>query len=249
MTATHRATWQDAAAGRPPDRRGAPSLEPLERDQLLFHAGYLVVVAAGLLAPAGPVLGWRVALLVGLYHAATVAFAWQRGHRRWLRLWWFGTVLSVFMLLPDAVLVEGLGTLVFPDDGFPDLGPVTGSMAGMWTIATVVVVASADAVGRRAGERMSWLTAVGVAAIVFAGAEAVLTQLPVWEAVGVTTVGGVALYILPAELFLGVAMLAGARWTRTGPLLRVIPVAAVIALAYTGAAAVSWLLIERGLLG
>ena len=51
-----------------------------------------------------------------------------------------------------------------------------------------------------------------------------------------------------AELFLGVAMLAGARWTRTGPLARVVPVAAVIALAYTGAAAVSWLLLEQGLL-
>jgi hypothetical protein len=234
--------------GPRPASRGSDAVEPLERDQLWFHVGYLVVVAVALAVPAGPVLGWRVALLVALYHAATVALAWQRGHRRWLRLWWFGAVLSVFMLLPDAVLVEGLGTLVFPDDGFPDIGPVTASMAGMWTIATVVIVAGADAVGRRAGERASWLTALGVAAVVFAGAEAVLTRLPVWEAVGVVTVGGVAVYILPAELFLGVAVLAGARWTRTGPRWRVVPVAAVIALAYTGAAASSWLLIERGLL-
>jgi hypothetical protein len=221
----------------------------LERDQLWFHVAFLAVVVVALAVPAGPVVGWRVALLVAAYHAATVAFAWQRGHRRWLRLWWFGAVLSVFMLLPDAVLVEGLGTLVFPDDGFPDIGPVTASMAGMWTIATVVVVASAEAAGRRVGEQASWLTALGVAAVVFAGAEAVLTQLPVWEAIGVTTVGGVAVYILPAELFLGLAMLAGARWTRTGSLVRVVPVAAVIALAYTGAATVSWLLIERGLFG
>jgi hypothetical protein len=85
---------------------------------------------------------------------------------------------------------------------------------------------------------------------VFVFAESTLTSLlAVWEPVGVTTIGDLALYILPAELFLGLAVLAGARWTRTGHLARAAPVAAVVALAYTGAAAVSWLLIERGLFG
>jgi hypothetical protein len=223
-------------------------VQELERDLLVFHAAFALVALVALLVPAGPTVGWRVALLVGLYHAATVAVAWQRGHRRWLRLWWFGAVLSVFMVLPDAVLVEGLGTLTFPDDGFPDLGPVTGHMAGLWTIPTVVVVAAADAVGRRRGERASWVAAVLVAAGVFVFAETTLTGLVgIWEPVGVTTMGHLALYILPAELFLGLAMLAGARWTRTGSPLRAVPVAAVVALSYTGAAAVSWLLVERWL--
>jgi hypothetical protein len=224
-------------------------VEPLERDQLVFHAVFFAVALVAVAVPAGPTTGWRIALLVGGYHAASVAFAWQRGHRRWLRLWWFAAVLSVFQVLPDAVLADGLGTLRFPEDGFPDLGPVTGYMAGLWAIPVVVIVAVADAVGRRRGERASWVAAVVAAAVVFGLAELTLTTLlPIWEPVGVTTVGGLALYILPAELFLGVAVLAGARWTRDGPPLRVVPVAAVVALAYTGAATVSWFLIERTLL-
>jgi hypothetical protein len=225
-------------------------VRPIERDQLVFHGAFAALATVALVVPPGPTTGWRVALLVGLYHAATVAVAWQRGHRRWLRLWWFGAVLSVFMVLPDAVLIEGLGTLVFPADGFPDLGPVTGHMAGLWTIPTVVIVAVADAVGHRRGELASWVAAVGTAAAVFVFAESVLTGvLGVWEPVDVTTVGQLALYILPAEMFLGAAVLAGARWTRTGPAWRAVPVAAVVALSYTGAAAVSWLLVERALLG
>jgi hypothetical protein len=224
-------------------------VEQLERDQLAFHVAFLAVAVVAVAVPAGPTTGWRIALLVGGYHAATVALAWQRGHRRWLRLWWFAAVLSVFQVLPDAVLADGLGTLRFPADGFPDLGPVTGHMAGLWAIPVVVIVAVADAVGRRRGERASWLAAVVAAAVVFGVAELTLTTLlPIWEPVGVTTVGGLALYILPAELFLGVAVLAGARWTRDGPLLRVVPVAAVVALAYTGAATASWFLVERVLL-
>jgi hypothetical protein len=224
-------------------------VEQLERDQLGFHVVFLAVALVAVAVPAGPTTGWRIALLVGGYHAGTVAFAWQRGHRRWLRLWWFAAVLSVFQVLPDAVLVDGLGTLRFPEDGFPDLGPVTGHMAGLWAIPVVVIVAVADAVGRRRGERASWLAAVVAAAVVFGLAELTLTTLlPIWEPVDVTTVGGLAVYILPAELFLGVAVLAGARWTRDGHPLRVPPVAAVVALAYTGAAAVSWFLVERTLL-
>jgi hypothetical protein len=224
-------------------------LTPLERDLAVFHGAFAVVAALGLVVPFGPSSGWRVALLVGLYHAATVAVAWQRGHRRWLRLWWFAAVLSVLMVLPDAVLVEGLGTLEFPDDGFPDLGPVTASMAGMWAIPAVVIVAVADAVGRRRGERASWFAALAAALAVFAFAESVLTTVvTIWEPVGVRTVGGVAYYILPAELLFGLLVLAGARWTRSGPPLRAVPVALLVALAYTGAAAVSWLVVEGWLL-
>lgn len=95
-------------------------------------------------------------------------------------------------------------------------------MAGLWTVPTVLIVAAA---------------------------EATLTLLPVWEPVGVTTVGGFAPYILPPEMLLGWMMFAGGRWTRTGPRRAVVAVTGLIALAYAGAATVSWLLVERGLLG
>jgi hypothetical protein len=220
----------------------------LERDQLVLHAAFLLLAVVGLLLPVGPSLGWRVALLVAVYHLATLVVARQGRHRTWLRLWWFAAVTSVFQVLPDAFLVEGLEVLVFPEDGFPDLGPVSAHMAAMWTVPFVMIVAVADAVGRRLGERASWTAALLTATVVFVSAEALLPRLGVWEPVDVATIGTLALYIVPAEIFLGVAVLAGARWTRDGSPLRAVPVAAVIALAYTGAAAVSWLVVERGML-
>jgi hypothetical protein len=221
----------------------------LERDQLVLHAAFFGLALVALLLPVGPSRGWRIALLVGVYHLATVVVARQGRHRTWLRLWWFAAITSVFQILPDAVLVEGLGVLEFPDDGFPDIGPVSAHMAAMWTVPIVVIVAVADAAGRRYGERASWTAAVLTATAVFVAAEATLPRLGVWEPVDVATIGTLALYIVPAEIFLGVAVLAGARWTRDGNALRVVPVGAVISLAYTGAAAVSWLVVERGLLG
>ncbi len=59
--------------------------------------------------------------------------------------------------------------------------------------------------------------------MIFGGAEATLTLLPVWEPVGVTTIGGFAPYILLPEVLLGWMMFAGARWTRTGRRLAVVP--------------------------
>jgi hypothetical protein len=220
----------------------------LERDQLVLHVAFLALAAVALLLPAGPSLGWRIALLVGVYHVATVVVARQGRHRTWLRLWWFAAVVSAFQVLPDAFLVEGLEVLAFPDDGFPDLGPVSAHMAALWTVPFVMVVAVADAVGRRLGERASWTAAMLTATVVFVTAEAVLPRIGVWVPLDVATIGTLALYIVPAEIFLGVAVLAGARWTRDGNPLRALPVAVVIALAYTGAAALSWLVVERGML-
>ena len=120
-------------------------------------------------------------------------------------------------------------------------------MALLWTIPTVVIVAVADAYARRRGERSGWRVAVVTAAIVFGVAEAALPHVPVWRPVGVARIGELALYILPAELFLGAAILAGARWCRGARWPATLLVPGVVALAYTGAAAISWLVVERWL--
>lgn len=127
-------------------------MAPETRELGLFHLAFGAVAAGALLAPGDVGPGWRMAGLVVLYHVATVVITTVRGHRAWRRRWWFGAVLSVWMVLPDAVLAEGLGTLRFPADGFPDLGPVTGYMAGLWTIPIVLIVTVAEEVGQRRGE-------------------------------------------------------------------------------------------------
>ncbi|MEX1163925.1 MAG: hypothetical protein WEB03_10110 [Nitriliruptor sp.] len=223
-------------------------MTPLERDLVVFHAVFLTVAIAALVLRGGIDHGVVMTYAVLVYHLGSVAVSTWRGHDRWRRWWTFGAVLSVFMVLPDAVLVRGLGVLEFPPDGAPNLGPVTAYMAGLWAIPTVVIVGVAEAVAYRRGDRAAAITAALVAVVVFGVAEATLTLLPVWEPVGVTTIGGFAPYILLPEVLLGWMMFAGARWTRTGRAIAIVPVAAGIALTYTGAAAVSWLLIERGLL-
>lgn len=223
-------------------------MRPQERDLAGFHAVFLVI-GAGALALRGDVeVGIVMTTLVVVYHLGSVGLARYGGHAAWLRWWGFGAVLSLFMVLPDAVLADGLGVLTFPPDGVPDLGPVTFYMAGLWTIPAVLIVAAAEAVGHRRGDLAAAITAVVAAAVVFGTAEATLTQLPVWEPVGVTTYGGLAPYILLPELLLGWMIFAAARWTRRGSRWAFVPVAALVALAYTGAAAVSWLVVERGLL-
>jgi hypothetical protein len=220
-----------------------------ERDLVGFHLGFAVVAAAVLALPAEVAQGWRLwGLLVG-YDLATLAIVRWRGHRRWLRIWWFAAVTSVFQVVPDAVLAVGLGTLRFPPDGAPDLGPVTASMALMWTVPLVLIASAADAADRRRGTRAGWMVAVGAAAVVFVGAEALLPPLGIWEPVGVTTLGGwLAPYVLPPELLLGAATWWGVLVTRDRHPLLVVPVGALVSIVYTGALATSWLLLERGLL-
>lgn len=220
-----------------------------ERDLLLVHLGFAVATVAVLLAPGALAQGWRIWLLLLGYDLATLLVVVLGGHRGWGRIWWFAAVCSVFQVIPDAVLAAGLGTLVFPADGAPDIGPVTAAMTRMWTVPLVMIAALADAAHRRRGPVAGWVAAVVTAGVVFVGAEAVLPPLGIWEPVGVRTFGGwLAPYVLPPELLLGAATWWGVQRTRERHLLLVVPVAAVVSLLYTGALAASWLLLEHGLL-
>ncbi|TVR21033.1 MAG: hypothetical protein EA387_10625 [Nitriliruptor sp.] len=220
-----------------------------ERDLIALHAGFALVAAVVLLAPGQLAQGWRLWILLVGYDVATLVIVLVRGHDRWLRAWWFAAVTSVFQVVPDAFLAEGLGTLSFPADGAPDLGPVTASMALMWTVPLVLIASAADSAARRRGAVAGWVAAVVTAGLVFVGAEALLPPLGIWEPVGVTTIGGwLAPYVLPPELLLGAAAWWGVQVTRERHPLLVVPVAALVSLLYTGALAASWLLLERGLL-
>jgi hypothetical protein len=225
-------------------------MDTQERDLVRFHVGFAVAAAVVLLLPGGLAQGWRIVLLLLAYDLATVLLVVGRHHGGWLRLWWFAAVLSVFQVVPDAVLAEGLGTLEFPDPDVPRLGPVTAYMAAMWTIPIVLITAVADAVDRRRGLGAGYLGAVLTAGVVFVGAEALLPPLGIWEPVGVTTWGGwLAPYVLPPELLLGAAAWWGVRTSRERHPVVAVPIAALVSVIYTGALAASWLLLERGLLG
>lgn len=213
------------------------------RELVLLHVGFFVLAGVVLLLP-GP-LGWRVAGLLLVYDVALLALALVRRDRELLRLWVFAAVLSVWQVIPDVFLVEGLGSLAFPEDGFPDIGPVTGTMAALWTIPVVVVVAAGTAVERRYGGWAGTAAAAGASLLVFLGGELALTAAEVWEARGVPETFGVAHYILPAEILFGVAAMRVFHGLALRPPIAVVPATFLISVFYTGAAAVSWLFLGR----
>ena len=213
-----------------------------ELDQFGVHVLLVVVGVPALLLPVGPSFGWRIAIVLLAYHAATGLLAWQRDHRDWLRLWAFSLAVGVFQLLPDAVLVHGLQTLQFTTDDASVLG-VPWYLPLLWPVAFILVVAMADAAERRRSPAAGWMAAVVTGVVIFGAAEVLFPLVPVWEHVGVRRTGTLGLYILPAQVVLSVLVLAGARWVRgLGPW-RGLLTAAVVSLAFTGAAAWSWLLI------
>ncbi|MDX1658878.1 MAG: hypothetical protein R3343_08665 [Nitriliruptorales bacterium] len=217
-------------------------MSPAERDLVAFHAGYLALALAVLLVgPGSP--GWRIAVLVGLYWLALPVLARARGRSWLLRLWGFGAVLSVWQVLPDWFLVE-FGTLTFPRDGFPDIGPVTGYMVGLWLIPTVVVVAAGMAAEERGGRARGAVTAGLVGAVVYVAAEATFHLIPAWRAINVTTVGAVALYIVPAEVLLSVASYDMFLTLRERPAWTVLPATLLLTILYLGAALLSFLVVE-----
>jgi hypothetical protein len=166
------------------------------------------VLAAVVLAISLGALGWRVLILVVVFHLGVVILARRTGDPLIWRAWAVLAPMSLLMVLPDWYLSAELGTLVFPDTGAPYIGTVPLFMAGMWTIALMPIVWVTTLVARRVGVAVG----VGVAAVVglvfFWAAELVAPSIPLWEPVGVVMFAGVALYVLLPEMVLSAAAFA-----------------------------------------
>lgn len=179
------------------------SLESTERDALLIHLFFMVLCAIVLLIPIPLLIGLRLFILVMLYNIMIPITGWWRKHTEWLNLWFFAFLLSVLMLFPDWFLVDPLGILVFVDDGFPNVGPITGYMLLLWAIPLFIITF----IGIRVVERRTNLLAYGMVALIsfliFVGAEAGLTF--VWHAQNVIMAGSVAIYIIFPEIILGLS--------------------------------------------
>lgn len=209
---------------------------------LAFHA-VVAVLAVVVLALPAPSLGVRVTVLVVAYHLGMLLVgrtAWGQG---WGRAWLVLAPLSVLMVAPDWFLSAELETLDFPDTGAPFIGTVPVFMAGMWVMALFPLVLLAGWLEGRFGRRAG-LAGVAVAgALLFWAAELLAPVLPLWEPRDVATVGGVAAYVLPAEVMLSAAvwlLVRGVLWrTRTVTAVGV----AALPVAYTGALVLGWQLV------
>lgn len=220
----------------------APSLVDVRL--LGFHA--LFLLAGGLLLYAStPVpVGWRLFFAGVVYNLAFPLFAASCVEPRWIRMWSFLFPLSLLQILPDWHLAANLGTLVFPDLGFPKIGPVSLFMGLLWVVPLLLVVDFADRLGERHGPRIAALGAAGLALLLFGAAEATLTLVPVWHAQAVTMVGPVALYVLLPEALLGAAAWWVYRRTLGRPAALVLLGAVAVMALYAVSLHISWWLLE-----
>ena len=225
MTSATRARSRGGAAGAPSPAR-----------VLGLLALFTTVLLVGLALPWGPV-GPRVFLAVLAFHLGWLVLA--RRDAVLADLWPTLALTSALFVLPDWFLVRALGVLRFPADGFPDLGPVTGYMAGLWAVPFLAAVTAGRlAEVRRRGSGNLVAGAVCLALLVLG--EAVAWRVPVWDAVGVREYRHVALYLLPAEALLGAAVLWAAGVARGRSLLIRLVAALVVVQLYAGGLALGY---------
>lgn len=207
----------------------------------LLLGGFTVVLLAALAVPLGPV-GPRVAVAVLAFHLGWVVLG--RRDRELADLWATLAPMSALFVLPDWFLSAGLGVLRFPADGFPDLGTVTGYMAGLWAVPFLASVTAGRWVAARRGFAHGALAASAVCLLLLVVGETVAWRVPVWEAVGVREVSHVALYLLPAEALLGASVFVAAHLARGRGVLVRLGLGLVVAQLYAGGLVLGYLLLE-----
>jgi len=220
----------------------------------MARASFWILLTTGLLAGAlfllprylgPPQLGQAIAAVVGLHLVVLYLGAWLRSQHELLDAFAFLVPLSVFQVLPDLMLVQQLGTLVFPALGAQGFGPVPVYMAGLWVAPLLVVLWLAE-VAHRASAVTAAIVALLAALAVFGAAEwAAAHVLPLWQPRRVETWQGIALYVLPAEALLGLVAWLVFTQVQHRTLFAKVFGAAVVALFYTGALFASHLAFQR----
>src|SRR5689334_16139299 len=99
---------------------------------LLFHAVFAVGGLLILRELHPPLLGVAIGAWVLLYNVLLPWAGWLRGHPDLIDLWTFLLPLSLMQVVPDWMLANIFGVLVFPDLGGARLGPVPAFMSGLW---------------------------------------------------------------------------------------------------------------------
>lgn len=205
-----------------------------------------VVIAGALYAVAGaiavsldaPAKGWAILFCSVGGVAGVCLLAKKTGRGEWLDALTVLVPLSIFQVLPDWMLAKTLGTIAFPDNGGLRVDAVIPfAMAGLWVLPLLVVVLLA---------RDSMWRGALISTIVFAATEIAAPHLGIWEpAEGVHEVLGIATYVLPAEAALGAATVYAVRVAGDAGWVTKLTAAAAVSVFYSGALAISALLIDN----
>ena len=231
------------------DRAAPGRFDPVLRDIVLAHALFAVLCLVVLLAPVELRVGVRLFLLVLVYNAMLPVIGILRRDKGLVSLWLFAAILSVFQVYPDLFLSMQLGVVVYPEDGFPKIGTVSGYMAGLWTMPVFMILF----VGERIEKRYALGAAYGavglLSLLVFGISEETLWMLPSWYARNVAMIDHVALYILLPEVIFGLSAYAAYKAIEERSHWLKIPAAFLVMLLYLGSTAFFYLLVEKVILG
>lgn len=206
-----------------------------------------------LLVPAIAVAVWAAEIVpdtaviwgfVVTYNAGWAWLCWRRPQPRLFRQWLFLAVLGALQIFPDWFLVEGLDVLRFADHS-PSAGPVPLYLAGFWAFPLVVTTYVGHRARTRFGALPARFTVALLALLVFGLGEFILTKIPIWTPHNVQTIGGVALYILPAEIFLAATVFEILEFQRPRHRTSHLLPAGLVMIGYLGAAGLSYLLVEN----
>jgi hypothetical protein len=224
------------------------SLEKRHQDLILVHVVFMVLCVVVLMLPS-VVIGVKLFSLVAAYNALIPIVGYVRNHREWLPIWGYAFVLSLFQLFPDWFLAAQLETIVFPDDGFFMIGPVSGYMAGLWAIPLFVILYVGLEVNRQRSYKMAYLVVAVLTLLVFGLAEETMWMLPSWYAQNVAMIGHIATYIIIPEILLGLSTLISYELVRERPIWLWIIGAFTVMILYLGNVSFFYLLVERILPG
>jgi hypothetical protein len=177
------------------------------------------------------------------------ALALIRNYREWLNVWVFLVPLSALQLFPDWFLATELGVIVFPDTGSPTIGPIPVFMAGMWTIPLFIIIWAGRRAEERRGKGVAQIAVAVLSGLIFVASEATLWRIPIWWAQGVTTIGGVGIYLIVPEIVLGLSAFWAYKWSETRSIIEKLWAAFVVMLIYIGGLSFFYLVVEELLLG
>ena len=147
-------------------------------------------------------------------------------------------------------MLSVLGSLVFPDTGFPFIGTVGAYMALMWSIPMWVILFTVWRLRKRSTPLSAYVLAVVLTIVIFGIAEATLWVIPIWHAAPhILAPLYVAIYVIIGEVFLGVSAWYAYQTVADRRIPAKVVGALAVMLIYLGSIAVAYLLIEHELRG
>ena len=219
------------------------------KDFIQIHVIFAVIAAITWIFPFQVAISGKLLLLVIIYNALIVAKFYSKGYEEWKSIWVFSIMLSFLMVFPDWYLVETLGAIQFPDDGFPMIGgAVPLYMVGLWSISFFIILFIGKEVQKRKSLEMTYGIVLMLSVPVSVLSELSLVNIPLWSVTVTGMTYNLAWYLIIPLLLGGLSAFISYEFVREKKIGWKIIGAFAVMIFYLGNASFFYLLIETLLL-